>query len=107
MLSFDDIKLTQPQFEEVLECLPNNFIQQEKKLYIKGLSFLESENFNHEEFIKNRISNLFAAYKEIIITAQDKVYGLANGNYQFLTHEPCIYDAAKELFPHLITHHRK
>lgn len=107
MFSFDDIKLTKPQLEEVLECLPNNFIQQEKKLYVKGLSYMESESFDAEEFVKKRINNLFDTYKEIIVTAQDKVYGLSKGNYQFLTHEPCIYDAAKQLFPHLIPHNKK
>lgn len=104
MLSFDDIKLTQPQFEEVLECLPNNFIQQEMKLYTKGLSDIEKESFDFIEFIKERISLLYTANKEIIITAQDKVYGFSNGKFHFLTHEPCIYDAAKQLFPHLVSH---
>lgn len=101
MFSFYDIKLTRDQLEEVLECLPNNFIQLEKKMYYEGLSFLEKENFDPEWFISSRLNNLYKEYKEIIVTAQDKLYGISKGNPQFLTHEPCIYEAAKQLFPHL------
>ena len=101
MIVFDDIKLTRTQLKEVLGCLPNNFLTKERKIYMMGLSDLEKETFDDEGFIDEKLANLFKLYGEVIVTAQDKVYGMRKNTPHFITHEPSIYDAAKDLFPYL------
>ena len=102
MLVFDDIKLTRIQMKEVLGCLPNNFLAKEKKIFKQGLSDLEKETFDDEGFIEEKLSNLYKQYGEILVTVEDKVLGLKRTTPHFITHEPCIYDAARDLFPNLI-----
>jgi hypothetical protein len=99
MIVFDDIKLTRLQLKEVLGCLPNNFLVKERKIYVQGLSEIEKDSFDEAGFIDEKLANLYKLYPEIIVTIQDKVFGIKKGTPHFITHEPCIYDAAKELFP--------
>jgi hypothetical protein len=99
MISFDDIKLTRLQLKEVLGCLPNNFLIKERKIFEQGLSEIEKETFDQVGFIDEKLANLYKFYPEIIVTIQDKIFGIKNGTPHFITYEPCIYDAAKELFP--------
>ena len=102
MIAFDDIKLTRIQLKEVLGCLPNNFLIKERKIYMMGLSDMEKETFDEEGFIDEKLSNLYKHYPEIIVTAQDKVFGMKRNTPHFITYEPCIYDASKDLFPYLV-----
>ena len=99
MIVFDDIRLTRIQLKEVLGCLPNNFLTKERKIYKQGLSEPEKETFDEEGFIEEKLANLYRFYSAIMVTVQDKIYGLKGETPHFISYEPCVYDAAKELFP--------
>ena len=99
MIVFDDIKLTRSQLKEVLGCLPNNFLVKERKIFKQGLTDPEKETFDEEGFIDEKLANLYKLYSEVIVTAQDKIFGLKGSTPHFIAHEACVYDAAKELFP--------
>lgn len=102
MIPVIDIKLTRDQLAEVLQYLPNNFIQLERKVYTNDLTEDEQSRFSYDDFFTEKLNALFEEYPEVMVSVQDKIYGVEKGKYFFVSHEPGIYETVKQLYPALI-----
>jgi hypothetical protein len=91
------IKLNKRQFEYFNDCDSNFIFKEEMDKVVNAISEEERNNFNYEQFIAQKTKELFKTYDHIIVTKDDKIYGVNGSDVVFIKETESAFECAQQV----------
>lgn len=91
------IKLNKHKFEAFNDCDGWGIFNKEREEKYKTLTVEQSTNFDYEGHIDFLTDKLFEKFEYVLVTPDDKIYGVSGEKYVLLSEDEGAFECASKL----------